>query len=319
LFALLLWPIIFLPLPGAFETPYQLAPLDLGSDSFYTSRSAVIEKRLADMQKTSDCLAMLKEIDDRERPRGTLAVGVSWGYEANDLREIVECLGGKALSVLCRMFCEEYGHRASGVPDLMYVGLATEDLGCVNRFITYSVWNYTERRARFVEVKSPNDHLSETQKIWISVLQTAGVEVEVCHVTEIAIDERSSLRGLNKRRSDDEQSELQAKRPKRTTRRGMEEYQQSEYEEENEFDEEMRDEWAYESGNEAKIRSSRGEGVLLSRSQVSQTQGDNIPDKENSPAYFQEGALLIDAKGSSQLEGRIRPASGSIGKAQSIR
>jgi Fanconi-associated nuclease 1 len=30
LFCLLLWPVLFHPLPGAFETPYQTAPLDLG-------------------------------------------------------------------------------------------------------------------------------------------------------------------------------------------------------------------------------------------------------------------------------------------------
>jgi Fanconi-associated nuclease 1 len=119
LFTLLFWPILYLPLSGAFETPYQLAPLDLGSDSFYASRAEAIETRLAAMQKTSECLQMLAEADDRERPKGTLAVGVSWDFSKTDLQEIVQCLGGKALSILCRMFCEEYGHRASGVPDLM--------------------------------------------------------------------------------------------------------------------------------------------------------------------------------------------------------
>lgn len=71
------------------------------------------------MRKTSECMTMLIETDTRERPNQTLAVGVDWSFERADLLEIVQCIGGRALSVICRMFCEEYGFRASGVPDLM--------------------------------------------------------------------------------------------------------------------------------------------------------------------------------------------------------
>ncbi len=138
LFALLFWPVLYTSIPGAFETPYQLAPLDLGDDSFYQSRRDAIEERLERMCKKGEALRMLQETDERERERGTLAIGVRWDFEKEDLEEIVQvgrkngrvelelsrhcsiqCLGGRALSVICRMFCEEYGHRASGVPDLM--------------------------------------------------------------------------------------------------------------------------------------------------------------------------------------------------------
>jgi Fanconi-associated nuclease 1 len=33
----------------------------------------------------------------------------------------------------------------------------------------------------FVEDKSANDRLSDTQRLWISVLLGAGVKVELCH------------------------------------------------------------------------------------------------------------------------------------------
>ena len=33
----------------------------------------------------------------------------------------------------------------------------------------------------FVEVKSVNDRLSDTQRLWISVLLGAGIKVELCH------------------------------------------------------------------------------------------------------------------------------------------
>lgn len=137
LFGLLFWPILYMDIPGAFETPYQLAPLDLGDDSFYRSRQADIEERLQRMINTAAAIKMLREIDEVERERGTLAIGVNWAYGRQDLEEIItvsissmrylttllmifpQCMGGQSLSILCRMFCEEYGHRASGVPDLM--------------------------------------------------------------------------------------------------------------------------------------------------------------------------------------------------------
>lgn len=44
---LLFWDIIFASIPGVFETPYQSAPLDLGSDAFYVGMC----ERENDLQK----------------------------------------------------------------------------------------------------------------------------------------------------------------------------------------------------------------------------------------------------------------------------
>jgi Fanconi-associated nuclease 1 len=89
LFGLLFWPILYMDIPGAFETPYQLAPLDLGDDSFYRSRQADVEERLQRMTSTSAAIKMLRETDEVERERGTLAIGVNWTYERQDLEEII--------------------------------------------------------------------------------------------------------------------------------------------------------------------------------------------------------------------------------------
>jgi Fanconi-associated nuclease 1 len=114
-----MWPVLFHSLPGAFETPYQTAPLDLGEDTFAPARAELFETLLQKMSKTEVALEMLRETDDRERARVTWAVGINWEYEKKDLEELVECLGGMALSGICRMLGEEYRHRVSGVPDLM--------------------------------------------------------------------------------------------------------------------------------------------------------------------------------------------------------
>ena len=125
LFALLMWPVLYHPLPGAFETPYQTAPLDLGEDTFAPAREDIFEERLEAMSKTKDALEMLRETDERERAKGTWAVGLNWEYAREDLEELVECMGGRALSGICRMLGEEYRHRSSGVPDLMWVPLTS--------------------------------------------------------------------------------------------------------------------------------------------------------------------------------------------------
>lgn len=36
--------------------------------------------------------------------------------------------------------------------------------------------------AKLVEVKGPNDRLSDKQEVWIDELLAAGIHVEVCHV-----------------------------------------------------------------------------------------------------------------------------------------
>ena len=48
----------------------------------------------------------------------------------------------------------------------------------------HRVWNHEERAIRWSEVKGPGDTLSSTQKVWIDVLLSAGIDVEVCRVIE---------------------------------------------------------------------------------------------------------------------------------------
>ncbi|KAI9592881.1 VRR-NUC domain-containing protein [Syncephalis fuscata] len=170
LFALLFWDILFSKHEGAFETPEQSAPLDLTTDAFYIGRRDKIEKRLEQLAmpniSTNDStfyLKQLEKIDDAERAQLTVCRGVSWEYCKEDLMDIAQCLGGRALSAICRVLAQEYGKRASGAPDLC-------------------LWKKNERICKFVEVKGPGDRLSETQKIWCNVFIQHNIDIEVCHV-----------------------------------------------------------------------------------------------------------------------------------------
>eukprot|EP00955_Chlamydomonas_euryale_P071465 361082-Chlamydomonas_euryale.AAC.24 len=46
LFGLLMWEVLLAPVPDVFRTPFQTAPLDLGTEAFYPARRDVIEARL---------------------------------------------------------------------------------------------------------------------------------------------------------------------------------------------------------------------------------------------------------------------------------
>jgi hypothetical protein len=120
----------------------------------------------------------------------------------------------------------------------------------IQKALISSVWDYSEKVARFVEVKGPGDSLSETQKVWIDVLLSAGIQVEVCKVKSKDLSAEqikkrkravSAARGVKDERG---KTELE-----------VFDVEEEEDEEEGEFD--------YESGEEGK-----GEGRWEKKSKV---------------------------------------------------
>ncbi|KAI6045618.1 hypothetical protein EDC04DRAFT_3104166 [Pisolithus marmoratus] len=167
IFGLLFWDIIFAPIPGAFETPYQAAPLDIVEDSFFYSRRELMEKRLSEI-KDGEAASIIRRVDAMHRTSGTWCVGVQWDLiSGEDMLDMVTCIGGEALFTMCRVLCEDYAARRSGGPDLF-------------------LWNAEQRLCKFVEVKGPGDTLRENQKasVWIDVLLRAQVPVEICRIVE---------------------------------------------------------------------------------------------------------------------------------------
>lgn len=105
-------------------------------------------------------------LQNYESNRGRRCVGVNWKrYSGKFLVEIAAALGGLKLASLCRYLAEDYRHRSSGLPDLFV--WKTEPLGC-----------------KLVEVKGPNDRLSDKQIVWLDAFQDCAIEAEVCYVQE---------------------------------------------------------------------------------------------------------------------------------------
>lgn len=164
LFAMLFWDILFMPVPGVFQTAFQTAPLDLATDAFFPARASQLNHRLA-LIENGGGRELIMTCDLENRKAETWCVGLNWTYELQDLLEIVDCLGGTALARLCKLFAEEYGHRVGGIGDLC-------------------LWNPNTSECMFVEVKGPGDRLSETQIAWLDQMSLAGIRVELCHVKE---------------------------------------------------------------------------------------------------------------------------------------
>lgn len=148
-------------MPNVFQTAFQTCPLDLHTDVFYPSRASEINHRLVEITN-GDAERIIREIHSREGEAQPCAVGLDWSFDLEDLVEIVQCFRGEALATICKVMAQEYQQRGGGIPDLF-------------------LWNYETRTVMFAEVKSENDRLSDTQRLWIHILLSAGVKVELCN------------------------------------------------------------------------------------------------------------------------------------------
>ncbi|KAG1827560.1 uncharacterized protein BJ212DRAFT_1443532 [Suillus subaureus] len=96
LFGILFWDIIFLPIPGAFETPFQTAPLDMAEDSFYHARRDPIEIRLKELEDGQG-EEIVNRVEAEHKARKTWCVGVDWELvEEGEIVEIVRTMLGAA-------------------------------------------------------------------------------------------------------------------------------------------------------------------------------------------------------------------------------
>jgi Fanconi-associated nuclease 1 len=165
LFAYLFFDVLFTYIPNVFQTPYQTCPLDLHTDAFYPSRISEINARLNEISN-GDAPTIIQRVYDDHHERRTCVVGLDWTYDVLDLLEIARCFDGEALATVCKVMAQEYGQRGGGVPDLFLWKMSDEEA--------------QKGEVKFAEVKSENDRLSDTQRLWLHVLSGAGVKVELC-------------------------------------------------------------------------------------------------------------------------------------------
>ncbi|KAJ7799837.1 hypothetical protein B0H14DRAFT_3156295 [Mycena olivaceomarginata] len=170
LFTLLFWDIIFMPLPGAFETDFQTCPLDLCEDTFFSSRKDAIELRLSEI-KRGFSTAFLRLHDEQHRDSNVVAVGVRWDlYSREDLvegREGMSCIPSNTLATICQMFCENYVEACGGAPDVI-------------------AWDGEQKKYQLVHIQGPGYPNTQSKKAWRDVLANAReTNQEICVVVEL--------------------------------------------------------------------------------------------------------------------------------------
>ncbi|OTA02380.1 hypothetical protein A9Z42_0027320 [Trichoderma parareesei] len=184
LFAYLFYDILFLYIPNVFQTAFQTCPLDLHTDAFFPARASEINHRLVEIAN-GEGERILRGVWDKEHERRTSVIGLNWDFDVEDLTELVRCFQGSALAALCKVMAQEYRQRGGGIPDLVLWRLAE----AAEADAPDEEPGQAKGEVMFVEVKSANDRLSDTQRLWIHVLTGAGVKVALCNAVAKEIRE----------------------------------------------------------------------------------------------------------------------------------
>ena len=162
LYGLAFWDVVFAPIAGAFQHPFQLGPLDLDSPGFRSARADAVERRLAELRADPDPgLRLLRRYDEKQGVANRL---VSWHDGLRDHLELaLSRLTGRHLAHVFDRLSRDLGRYRRGLPDLFV--LRDEDPG----FELY-------------EVKSPGDQLRPEQTAWLDYLNDGDIPASILHI-----------------------------------------------------------------------------------------------------------------------------------------
>jgi hypothetical protein len=160
LFGLLFWDIIFDPSLVAFHHPFQRRPSDLYLPDFYEKRKNQVHDRLALFENSDDLVAYLWS--NFEKNFGTANPFVIWDPEVWSMVKILASrIPLDSLSKIMTKIAENLVENSRGMPDLL-------------------IWN--DETYELIEIKSPNDTLSNQQLFWLRYFKELGVNAKVLRV-----------------------------------------------------------------------------------------------------------------------------------------
>lgn len=160
LFGLLFWDIIFDPSLVAFHHPFQRRPSDLYLPDFYEKRENQVLERLNEFENSEELLIFLWK--NFEENYGIVNPFVIWEAEVWAMvRVLVTRIPLEALRQIMNTIAINLVENSRGMPDIL-------------------VWN--EETYELIEVKSPNDTLSNQQLFWLKFFKDLGVNAKVLRV-----------------------------------------------------------------------------------------------------------------------------------------
>lgn len=166
LFGLAFWDVIFQPLPGVFEHPFQSGPLDLHTADFRRRREAAVVLRLDELRATADLKARLLPI--YQEKRGITTSLVVWHPDFEEpMLQAMDLIRGRDLALVADRLSRDLGRFRRGLPDLLVAAESPDESGP-----KFELW----------EVKGPGDQLRAEQKGWIDYLGEVGIPARVAKV-----------------------------------------------------------------------------------------------------------------------------------------
>ena len=161
LFGLLFWHQIFAPLEGAFSHPYQQAPLDFNSPAFSQRRHPLFHARLHQLQNVN----LPEEIADQySEHRGIANPFINWKRcDPDHITLLCQCIPQHKLLMIMEKICFDPQAYRSGFPDLF-------------------LWHADSNDYLLVEVKGPGDQLQNSQKRWLHLFDSMGIQYRISWV-----------------------------------------------------------------------------------------------------------------------------------------
>ncbi|MFM1913459.1 MAG: DNA-directed polymerase [Bacteroidota bacterium] len=156
------WDLLFNPSNSGFHHPFQMGPSHLRSELF----SMEIRGQLLNLLDSTKSKATLLKIihKNNKEHQGKLNPFVDWNSLDIELMErFIQVVSLKSLKQITQLFWENLAAHSKGFPDLV-------------------VFSENWKKVFFVEVKSPNDHLSAVQYFWNEELNKSGISAKILRV-----------------------------------------------------------------------------------------------------------------------------------------
>lgn len=161
LFALLFWPALFKPVPGAFFNPFQAGPADLFRPNFAQHRTTEIAQGFSQLSNGDYQRIIKKRFQEKQ---GISCSLLHWPSLSAPLLELsLTIIPAAHLAIIFRHLLLDLRYHSRGMPDLIELDTHTQQY-------------------RLIEVKGPGDRLQDHQQLWLATMLKQQLPVSVCHV-----------------------------------------------------------------------------------------------------------------------------------------
>ncbi len=159
---LLLWDVVFAPLPGAFYNSFQYRPSDFYAHDFCARRSDLLAQIWASINNNEDIWRIVSA--RWQQKQGLMNPFVNWqDIDLDIIRPALERIDHVHWRAVFERILRDLRNNRSGFPDLVYFPPAG---------------GY-----RLIEVKGPGDSLQNNQQRWMQYFHQQGIPHQLARVT----------------------------------------------------------------------------------------------------------------------------------------